>query len=41
VVEATDFRELYDSTYRRQLDGARLGRVLVEREMSSDPVVVV
>jgi hypothetical protein len=40
-MEPTDFRELHDSTHRRRFDGARLGRVLVEREMRSGPVVVV
>jgi hypothetical protein len=40
MVKATNFRERHDATLRWHLDATWRGRVLLEREMSSGPVIV-
>ena len=40
VVQAADFGELQDLSHRGRLDGPEVGGVLVEREMSTRPMVV-
>ena len=37
VVEPADLRKLHDVPHRRELDGPRMGRVLVESEAQCEP----
>jgi hypothetical protein len=41
MMETTNFGQGADGSARRRLDGARLGRVFVERQMRSTAMVVV
>ena len=40
MVQATDFRERHDATFRRLMDASWRGRVLLEGEMSSRPMII-
>ena len=40
MMQATDFGNRHDLAHRRPLDGPDVGRILVEREVSSAPMIV-
>jgi hypothetical protein len=40
MVKSTDFREGHYATFRRPLDASRRGRVFLEREMGSRPMII-